>query len=192
MELLLPEEVLEAYKLSYFPMAESKEGEIFWHSPEMRAIFDINSIDYDKNVVKKIKKGVFGFTINHDFDFVINSCADRSTTWINNDIIDTYNELHRMGYAHSIEVWHNNEVCGGLYGLAIGGAFFGESMFNTISDASKAAFYYLINHLIAQNFVLLDSQYINDFTKKLGAFEIPKKEYQKLLAKALDLDRWFV
>lgn len=189
---MLPEEVINAYKVSYFPMAESADGEIFWHSPDFRAVFDFNRINVEKNVLKKIKKGMFNFTINYDFDFVINSCANRNRTWINPDIIYTYNELHKMGYAHSIEVWNEGQICGGLYGVAIGGAFFGESMFNFISDAAKVAFYFLVAQLINKEFVLLDSQYINDFTKKLGAIEIPKRVYQKLLAEAIELERSFV
>lgn len=173
-------------------MAESADGEIFWHSPEFRAIFDFNSIYLDKTALKKIKKGLFNYSINYDFDYVIKSCANRDKTWINQDIIDTYTELHRMGYAHSVEVWNEGKICGGLYGVAIGGAFFGESMFNLISDASKAAFYFLIAHLINRDFVLLDSQYINDFTRKLGAIEVPKRVYQKLLYEAIELDRSFV
>lgn len=173
-------------------MAESADGEIFWHSPKFRAIFDLNHIKLDKNVLKKINKGMFHYTINHDFDYVIKSCANRDQTWISQNIIDTYNVLNRMGYAHSIEVWKDERICGGLYGVAIGGAFFGESMFNLISDAAKAAFYFLIAHLISRDFVLLDSQYINDFTKKLGAFEVPKRVYLKMLSEAIELDRSFV
>jgi len=192
LEFLLPQEVINAYKVSYFPMAESADGEIFWHSPEYRAIFDLDNIKLEKSVLKKINKGIFRFSINYDFDFVIKSCANRSKTWINQDIIDTYTDLHNMGYAHSLEVWQDEKICGGLYGVAIGGAFFGESMFNIVSDAAKIAFYFLVAHLISRDFVLLDSQYINDFTRKLGAIEVPKKVYLKLLAEALELDRSFV
>lgn len=173
-------------------MADIEDGAIFWYSPEVRAIFDLDKINFDKSTLKKIKKGTFSFSINKDFDFVIRSCSNRSNTWISEEIIDIYTELHNMGYAHSVEVWSEGSICGGLYGVAIGGAFFGESMFNLISDAAKAAFYFLAAHLKYQGFILLDSQYINPFTKQLGAFEIPKQEYLELLEEAIELDRTFV
>jgi leucyl/phenylalanyl-tRNA--protein transferase len=186
-----PEIVLNAYRLGYFPMADSKDGDIYWHSPDPRAIFPIDVIKFDKNVIKKIRRGDFKFTIDNNFENVILECANRENTWINDEIIDTYIELHNMGYAHSIETWKDGNIVGGLYGVAIGGAFFGESMFNKVSDSSKAAFYFLINHLREKKYVLLDSQYINDFTQKLGAILIPKKKYMKLLEYAISLDREF-
>jgi len=172
-------------------MADSKDGDIYWHSPDPRAIFPIDVIKFDKNVIKKIRRGDFKFTIDNNFENVILECANRENTWINDEIIETYIELHNMGYAHSIETWKDGNIVGGLYGVAIGGAFFGESMFNKVSDSSKAAFYFLINHLREKKYVLLDSQYINDFTQKLGAILIPKKKYMKLLEYAISLDREF-
>lgn len=172
-------------------MYEDEVDEILWHCPDPRAIFILEQVQFDKKVVKKINKGLFNFTINNNFDFVIRQCANREITWINEDIIECYNQLNEMGFAHSIEVWNNNNIVGGLYGVAIGGAFFGESMFNTVTDAAKAAFYFLINHLKSHKFKLLDSQYINKFTEQLGAVEIPNNEYMLLLRKALKLERIF-
>ncbi|HPP40069.1 MAG TPA: leucyl/phenylalanyl-tRNA--protein transferase, partial [Candidatus Kapabacteria bacterium] len=119
-------------------------------------------------------------------------CSNREDTWISDEIIEAYIELHRLGYAHSVEVWHENEICGGLYGVSIGSAFFGESMFNTISNASKAAFCFLVNHLKNRNFHFIDSQYINHFTAQLGAIEISSNKYLKLLNKAISQENSFV
>ncbi len=180
--------VLKAYQEGYFPMAESRYGEIYWHSPDPRAIFPLAQIVVPKDIKKKFKKGIFTFTINKAFEQVILHCANRESTWINDEITDVYNMLHYMGYAHSIETWQDKELVGGLYGVAIGGAFFGESMFNTVSDASKMAFYLLVPHLISKGFMLLDSQYMNPFTKQLGAINIPRDMYLMLLDEALKLD----
>jgi leucyl/phenylalanyl-tRNA--protein transferase len=191
-ELFNPDIVIHAYREGYFPMADSKDGDIFWHSPDPRAIFDIRNIILQKSLRNKLYKGHFKFSINYDFPYIIKKCAERNETWINDEIIDTYIELHKMGAAHSIETWQNNQLVGGLYGVSIGGAFFGESMFNTVSDASKAAFYYLTQHLVNQGFTLLDSQYINNFTKQLGAFEIDKELYLILLKTSINLNRSFI
>jgi leucyl/phenylalanyl-tRNA--protein transferase len=191
-DLFSPDIVLHAYKEGYFPMADSKDGEIFWHSPDPRAIFDIHNIKIPKSLRSKLYNGNFKFSANYDFPYIINKCAERNETWINDDIIETYIELHNMGVAHSIETWQDEHIVGGLYGVAIGGAFFGESMFNTVSDASKAAFFYLTQHLVYQGFTLLDSQYINNFTKQLGAFEIDKELYLILLKTSINLNRSFI
>lgn len=174
-----------AYSVGYFPMAESRYGHIYWHSPDPRAIFPIKSIKPSKSMRKKLKSGLFQYSINRNFNFVIQSCSEREETWINEEIIEVYAQLHLEGYAHSIEVWQNNEIVGGLYGIAIGAAFFGESMFNFVSDASKAAFYFLVHRLNILNFELLDSQYLNPFTAQLGAIEIKRDDYMKLLKSAI-------
>jgi len=179
--------VLNAYLQGYFPMADEHDGEIYWHSPDPRAIFPINQIKKPRSLVKSSRKKDFKYSVNEDFEFVIRACADREDTWISEDIMKIYNELNILGHAHSVETWMNNEIVGGLYGISIGGAFFGESMFNTESDAAKAAFYYLVEHIKMRGFIVLDSQYINPFTKQLGAIEIPKKEYLELLQQALML-----
>lgn len=168
-------------------MADENTEEIFWHSPDPRAIFPINKIKKPKSLLKSSRKKGFQYSVNADFEFVIRACADREDTWISEDIINIYKDLHENGHAHSVETWMNDEIVGGLYGLAIGGAFFGESMFNTESDAAKASFYYLVEHLKMRGFILLDSQYINPFTEQLGAIEISRENYLSLLKESLIL-----
>jgi leucyl/phenylalanyl-tRNA--protein transferase len=188
---LTPDIIISAYTQAYFPMAEDKHGEIYWHCPDPRAIIPLDKPKKAKSLRQSAKKYGFEYTRNRDFEFVIRACGDRKDTWISEEIIQNYSKLNKMGYAHSIECWSNDEIVGGLYGIAIGGAFFGESMFNTITDAAKASFYYLINHLKENGFVLLDSQYINPFTAKLGAVEISKAEYIKRLNHALSIPAKF-
>lgn len=173
-------------------MADSETGEIYMHSPEMRAIFPIYNIKTPKNIIKLARKKVFKCTINYDFELVIRECANRKLTWINDVIINSYVNLHKLKYAHSIETWQADRIVGGLYGVSIGGAFFGESMFNLVSDASKFAFYYLVEYLRTRGFLLLDSQYINKFTQELGAIEVPREIYLKLLEKAVNFSCSFV
>lgn len=126
------------------------------------------------------------FRINADFAGTVRKCAVREDTWINDDIIANYEILHKAGFAHSIETVIDGQTAGGLYGVALGGAFFGESMYSTISNASKAAFYYLVQRLRDRNFVLLDTQYLNEHTESLGAVEIPRSEYLRMLGLALE------
>lgn len=190
-EISNPYFVVEAYRKGYFPMAQSKYGKVYWHSPNPRAIIPLENVKTPKNIRKKINRGEFKFSVNNNFDYVIRKCADRKFTWINKQIIRTYNEIHNLGFANSVETWKNDEIVGGLYGVTIGGAFFGESMFNDVSDASKASFYYLIERLIKNEFILLDSQYINPFTEQLGAIEIPRNMYLSVLKKAIELPRIF-
>lgn len=190
-ELFSPEIILRAYEQGYFPMAESKDGEIYWHAPNPRAIIPLDDVKAPKSLQKKINRGDFSFTRDKEFEKVIYNCSLRDETWISKDIMNAYIELHYSGYAHSVETWQNSILVGGLYGVSIGGAFFGESMFNLISDSSKAAFYYLVEHLKNQKFLLLDSQYINDFTKKLGAILISRNLYLTILEKAVKLQTSF-
>lgn len=185
--------LIEAYCNSYFPMADSSEGEIYWHSPDPRAVFPIYSLKKPRSVRQLLNKNIYNFKIDCNFDSVIRQCAlSRQDTWINGIIINTYNYLNQNGIAHSVEVYRDNELCGGLYGVSIGAAFFGESMFNTEPNTAKLAFYHLIDILKAQGFLLLDSQYINHFTRQLGAEEIPKAKYMALLKEAISLKCSFV
>ncbi len=185
--ILFSEIVIQAYSEGYFPMAESSDGEIYWHSPDPRAIIPLGDVKIPRSMRQILKKRNFDFTFNHDFELVIRKCADREETWINDEIIQTYVDLNRSGYAQSVETWQDGRIVGGLYGVSIGGAFFGESMFNSVSDASKAAYYALIKRLIERNFVLLDSQYINPHTEMFGAIEISRDYYIGLLRKAIKL-----
>ncbi|MDC1068834.1 leucyl/phenylalanyl-tRNA--protein transferase [Candidatus Kapabacteria bacterium] len=191
-EILTPDIIVSAYTQAFFPMADEDDGEIYWHNPDPRAIIPLDNPKMPRSLKQSIKKNNFTFSVNGDFDCVIRSCSKRKNTWISEDIIDIYNQLNVMGFAHSVECLIGKEIVGGLYGVSIGGAFFGESMFNFKSDSAKAAFYYLIEYLKSKNFILLDSQYINPFTEQLGAIEISKSNYLKLLNKALSLPCKFV
>lgn len=186
MEIIEPEQLLEAYMKGYFPMAE-KNGELYWHNPNPRAIIPLDNVKPNRSMMQVMKKRKISFTVNQDFPSVIHECSNRSDTWISDKIIESYINLHCLGFAHSVETWENGEMTGGLYGVAIGGAFFGESMFSKKSDSSKAAFYFLINKLRNQDFLLLDSQYLNDFTEQLGAVEIPRNLYLRILRNAVDM-----
>ena len=181
------ETVLSAYLQGFFPMADEESNEIYWHSPDPRAIIPLDKVSKPKSHTKAARKKKFKYTVNSDFEFVISACSDRRDTWISKEIIDLYIELHKMGHAHSIETWKDDEIVGGLYGISIGGAFFGESMFNTESEAAKASFFYLVDYIKSKGFVLLDTQYINPFTQQLGAIEIPKSQYLKVLSTALNM-----
>lgn len=181
--------VLLAYLNGYFPMADSESNQIHWHFPNPRAVFDIYNISIPRSVRKLYKSGKYKFTVDNDFSAVIKNCSNRAITWINEDIIEVYCELHKLGFAHSIEVYNSEEkLVGGLYGVSIGGAFIGESMFNLEPNTAKLAFVRLIEILRANKFILLDSQYINHFTAQLGAFEISASKYMKILRYAVTLD----
>jgi len=186
-----PQFLLNAYASGYFPMAESKESVILWHSPDPRAIIPLDKIKMPRSVRQSIKKEGFKFRIDTAFRQVIEACSQRDDTWISQEIIDSYVILHSAGYAHSVETYKGDSLVGGLYGVALGGAFFGESMFTSVSNASKAAFYHLTNHLIENGFILLDTQFINEFTESLGAVEIPKVQYLNILKIAVKLPVMF-
>ncbi len=190
--LTTPEVLLRAYMDGYFPMAESRIGEIYWHFPNPRAIFDIYNTKISRSTRNLMKKNEFKFKINESFRDVITHCSFREDTWISDEIIDLYTELHNRGYAHSVEVYNKEGVLvGGLYGVAIGGAFFGESMFNLVPNAAKLAFAFLLERLKQNKFLLLDSQYLNNFTEQLGAFNITADEYLRLLRIAINISTEF-
>ncbi len=186
--ILTPELILLAYRQGFFPMAESSDGEIYWHFPERRAIFPIYDIKVPRTIRKIQQQFIYSYDIDRNFEAVISNCANREETWINDEIIMLYTELFYMGFAHSVEVYRNNQLVGGLYGVAIGGAFFGESMFNLEPNTAKLAFYELIKILQNNKFSLLDSQYLNPFTHSLGAIEVSKEDYLQMLKNALLLD----
>jgi len=180
-----PQIILMAYQRGFFPMGDERTGEVFWHRPPMRAIIPLDHVRIPKSARKESTRGQLRTTINQCFTTVILRCSQRDQTWITPEIIDAYAELHAMGYAHSVETWYGDDLVGGLYGVAINAAFFGESMFSLRSNASKVAFASLVDHLRDNHFVLLDTQYINDFTAGLGAIEIPDADYIDLLTEAL-------
>lgn len=175
-----------AYRHGFFPMASDES--VGWHSPSVRAVIPIHSYRPSRSLRQVLSKGRFRVSFDSAFEQVIRACASREDTWINDDIIDAYCELHRTGFAHSIETWSEGDLCGGLYGVALGAAFFGESMFHRQPNASKVAFSSLIEHLRQQGFLLLDSQYINEFTASLGAVEVAAATYADLLENALGTD----
>lgn len=175
---IIPAELLlTAYSAGYFPMADSRDGEIHWYSPDPRAIIPLDTFKISRSLKQTIKKNIFEIRINHSFEDVIRNCAKRDETWISEEIVQSYLELHRLGYAHSIESWHNKKLVGGLYGIALGGAFFGESMFSLMKDASKVALVALVEILKERGFKLLDTQYTTPHLKYFGVVEISRDEY---------------
>jgi leucyl/phenylalanyl-tRNA--protein transferase len=192
-DILTPELILLAYGHGYFPMAhEEEDGEIYWHSPDPRTIIPLDGVIVSRSLRQTIRKGTYTIRFNTACEQVIRNCADRRETWISEEIIEVYTALHDLGYVHSVEAWYEDTLAGGLYGVAIGGAFFGESMFSVMDNASKTAFVALTEQLKKQDFLLLDSQYINPHMESLGAVEIPRKKYMRLLAEAIALDRSFL
>lgn len=186
-KIIPPQLLIDAYKNGFFPMADPDTGEIEWYSPNPRAIFPIYQIKPSHSTKKILKRAIFEVQFDTCFECVIIGCSNRPDSWINDVIINSYINLHKLGFAHSVETYKDGKLVGGLYGVAIGGAFFGESMFSLISNASKVAFYHLIEHLKKKGFVLLDSQFINEHTKLLGAIEIPMYQYLKILKHAVSL-----
>ena len=184
LRIIPPQLLLHAYRNGLFPMAHD-DGELYWHDPDPRAIFPLNELEPDKKTRQQLRSDRIEITTDRDFEFVIRACADREETWIDERIIQSYLELHRLGSAHSIEVWIEERIVGGIYGVSIGKAFFGESMFNTVANMGKVAFHALVDLLTKNGYKLFDTQYINEFTAKLGAIEISRKEYQQRLAEAL-------
>lgn len=190
---ITPEILLRAYAAGMFPMAESADDpEVFWVQPRIRGIIPLGDFHISKSLAKKIRRKPFDITINKAFDTVMEFCAeptdDRPTTWINPLILTLYKELHRMGYTHSVEAWEGDELVGGLYGVSLGSAFFGESMFSRRTDASKICLVHLVERLKERKFTLLDTQFTTDHLKTFGAVDIPRKDYEKLLEKAMQAE----
>lgn len=163
-------------------------GAISWYSPDPRCIFDLDSFHVPRRLARTCRQGIFDLRVNSAWSEVLKACADRDTTWINQEIYRSYSELHRLGYAHTVEAYKDGRLAGGLYGVALGGAFFGESMFHTVTDASKACLVYLVERLKERGFVLLDSQYMTSHLSTFGAVEISRAEYLQRLQAALRLD----
>ncbi|MBP8878526.1 MAG: leucyl/phenylalanyl-tRNA--protein transferase, partial [Flavobacteriales bacterium] len=175
--------LIEAYAQGRFPMCHD-DGELYWHDPDPRAVFPLGSIQPNARLRRALRKCNFSISMDRDLESVIRGCADREETWIDQRVIGSYIALHKAGYVHSVEVTTDQKLVGGIYGVALGGAFFGESMFSRRSHAGKAAFFALVQHLNAKGFVLFDSQYINAFTEQLGAVEIPRSEFRSRLQQA--------
>jgi leucyl/phenylalanyl-tRNA---protein transferase len=190
--IIAPDFLLTAYANGYFPMADSRTKAIQWYSPDPRAILPLDGFRVTRSLRQTIKKKIFRLTINTAFDDVIRACAERDETWISEEIFLSYHELHRMGFAHSIEAWHGDQLVGGLYGVALRGAFFGESMFSRMHDASKVALSFLVERLRERKFTLLDTQFITPHLASLGAIEISRDEYLSLLKNALKIKLTFI
>lgn len=182
-------DLMYGYMNGIFPMADS-DGTLYWYSPDPRAIIPIDTYKPPRSLRSVINKKTFEIRINTDFEEVMNRCAaprsDGEGTWISPEIVEAYTDLHQMGMAHSVEAYLYGKLVGGLYGVAIGSVFFGESMFYHEPNASKVAFHFLIEILRKQGYKLLDTQFMNDNVRRYGAIEIPRAEYIKLLKKALE------
>lgn len=179
--------LLHAYRSGVFPMA-IEHGEIAWFCPDPRAIIPLDDRFHVPHGLRRtLKRGEFEIRINTAFDRVIRKCAKRHDTWISDVIIASYANLHRLGHAHSVEAWIDGQLGGGLYGVAVGGAFFGESMFHDVTDASKVALHALVERLRARGFTLLDTQWTTPHLARFGAHEIPRAEYLEALEAAIDL-----
>ncbi|MDR7224296.1 leucyl/phenylalanyl-tRNA--protein transferase [Aminobacter aminovorans] len=182
--------LLKAYASGVFPMAESaSDPEVFWVRPETRGIIPFDGFHVPHSLAKTIRQGHFEIRFDSDFEAVIDACAERRagrlSTWINAPIREAYTHLHRIGNAHSVEAWREGELVGGLYGVSLGRAFFGESMFSRETDASKVCLVHLVQRLKERGFLLLDTQFTTDHLKRFGAVDVPRDKYEKMLAKAL-------
>jgi leucyl/phenylalanyl-tRNA--protein transferase len=194
---LTPDLLLRAYRLGLFPMAESRDAKtLHWLDPEARGVLPLHGFHIPRSLLKVLRAGRFTVTANADFAGTIGACAAardvRPETWINPEIERLFVELYRLGFAHSVETWENGILVGGLYGAALGGAFFGESMFSTTTDASKVALVHLVARLRLGGFTLLDTQFITSHLSRFGATEVPRNAYHEMLADAVDVPARFI
>jgi leucyl/phenylalanyl-tRNA---protein transferase len=189
---LRPQVLLQAYRQGIFPWFD--EGDpICWWSPDPRAIFELDGLHISRRLARTLRTGKFRLTINQAFADVMQGCAEREEgTWITAEMHEAYQRLHRLGWAHSVEAWHEGALAGGIYGVAINGFFAGESMFHRVRDASKVALAYLVNHLRERRYQLFDIQLITEHTQSLGAIEIPRREYLRRLEKGLSVECSFI
>ncbi|HEY1860956.1 MAG TPA: leucyl/phenylalanyl-tRNA--protein transferase [Gemmataceae bacterium] len=190
---LKPDRLLQAYRSGIFPWFDDGDP-ILWWSPNPRAILELDGLHVSRRLLRTIQSGRFRVTINHDFGGVMRGCADRPNegTWITREMLEAYETLHRLGHAHSIEVWQGDDLAGGMYGVAVGGLFAGESMFTRVRDASKVALVHLVERLRERGFQLFDIQFLSEHTKRLGAIEIPRVEYLRRLRRALECTAGFI
>lgn len=178
--------LLRAYQMGVFPMAEGRDdARVFWLDPEKRGMLPLDGFHMSRSLRRGLLKTNYHVSLNQDFTGVVTACAAREETWINDVIFDLYGELHVWGHAHSLELWDGETLVGGVYGVALGQAFFGESMFSHRRDASKMALAWLVAHLNACGFVLFDTQFLTDHLQSLGAYEIDRGDYHQQLAAAL-------
>ena len=188
--------LVSAYSSGWFPMAVD-HGEIRWYSPDPRGVIPLDTFHVPSRLARVIRRGNFSIAVNRAFERVMRACAeadrndDDPGTWISEEIIESYTELHRLGLAHSVETWQEDRLVGGLYGVALGGAFFGESMFHHATDASKVALAALVERMRTRGFTLLDIQWVTPHLEQFGAVEISRGKYLQLLAQALPIEATF-
>ncbi len=187
---ITPEVLLRAYACGIFPMAESADDPtLFWVEPEQRGVIPLDNFHISARLARTVRSDRYIVTVNRAFDEVIDGCAaprmGRENTWINRRIRNLYTALHKLGHCHSLEAWDGDQLAGGLYGVSLGGAFFGESMFHHARDASKVALVHLVARLIAGGFVLLDTQFVTEHLRSFGAIEVPRRRYRTELDVAL-------
>ncbi|MBX4913550.1 MULTISPECIES: leucyl/phenylalanyl-tRNA--protein transferase [Rhizobium] len=188
---ITPDILLRAYSIGLFPMAESADDpEIFWVEPELRGVLPLDDFHISKSLAKTVRRKPFEIRFDHAFDGVIAACAEetsgRPSTWINQTIKSLYTTLFEIGHAHTVEAWDGEELVGGLYGVSLGSAFFGESMFSRRTDASKICLVHLVERLRERGFTLLDTQFTTEHLKTFGAIDVPKADYAVLLAAAME------
>ncbi len=190
-DIIEPEVLLRAYATGIFPMAEEADDpEVFWVRPEKRGVIPLDGFHIPRSLQKTIRQGIFEIRLDSNFAGVIEGCAsgtgERARTWINEPIRRAYAKLFEIGHCHTVEAWYEGKLAGGLYGVTLGRAFFGESMFTRKRDASKVCLAYLVQHLSRQGFVLLDTQFTTPHLERFGALEVPRKEYEEMLERALE------
>ncbi|MEM5494226.1 leucyl/phenylalanyl-tRNA--protein transferase [Hoeflea sp. AS16] len=188
---ITPDLLLRAYASGLFPMADSADDpDLFWVEPELRGVLPLDGFHVPKRLARTVRQAPFEIRYNTAFDEVVAACAEsvenRPSTWINSTITELYSSLHRLNHAHSVEAWKDGKLVGGLYGVSLRRAFFGESMFSRATDASKVCLVHLVNRLRERGFVLLDTQFTTEHLKRFGAIDVPREEYAGMLAEALE------
>lgn len=184
---LTPDLLLHGYASGIFPMAESRDDpDIFWVDPRLRGVLPLDGMHISRSLARAMRRSTWTVRLDSDFAAVVDGCADRSDTWINAEIYTLYGALHRSGHAHSVEIWDQDQLVGGVYGVTLGAAFFGESMFSRATNASKMALAATVDHLRRTGFVLFDTQFLTPHLASLGAIEIPRTAYRRHLAEALE------
>jgi len=190
---LTPEGIELAYRHGIFPMADERSGEVLWFRPDPRAVIPLDGFHVSRSLARTLRRARFEVRVDTAFETVMRGCADRPEgSWISERFVEVYGALHRAGKAHSVEAWRDRRLVGGVYGLALGGAFMAESMFHRETDASKVALAALVGRLSERGFTVLDVQYMTPHLESLGAVEITRREYERRLERALALDRTFV
>lgn len=177
--------LISAYSRGYFPMPDPDNGDMLWFHPDPRAILPLDNFHVSRSLRRTMRRSGFRLSINEAFADVMRGCAEREETWITPEMEEAYTKLHAEGFAHSVEVWQNDQLAGGVYGVSLAGGFFAESMFHRVTDASKIALHHLTMHMRARGMSLLEVQFMTDHLRSLGAIEIPRDHYMALLTSAL-------